>query len=605
MCLATVLVLYQLLYWIYLLALGEYWFVAAFPYGIFTLSVMTQYSWGVRALLVGAMAYVHYDALFGGQEGALDRRLLLAWLCAALLFTAFDRCFQVFMAPFAFPILLCLVMVLPVCRRGHGLVMVGGSSRHAHSLALPTKTGKLIISNPQRGIYILGNQGSGKTHFVMEPILYHCIQQGYAGIVYDYDFEGTPAAPDKGYCLSKFVYNCFLEHQPKGVQFQLVNFTDMHRTRRINPFASSYIQDRAYLEEYVNVLLKNLVPEASGGKNFWLNSTQVLLKSLFVFLDNRHPGYCTLPHALALATQPVGDVLATIRQDEEASAYTSSVLDALDAGGRATAQLSGITATLKVSLQLLLHPHLFWVLSGDEVPLSVNAPHAPMLLCIGNHPPAKAAYSPIIALLMTTCFKAMYGHGRVQSFVAIDELPTLLLPDLAELPATARKYGISTIACLQSNAQLEASYGMLEAQKIQQTLVNKFIGNSEDGSAKYGSNLLGKEDKALRGSSISSSMHQSGDTETRGEGVQWQERARLSPQALMGFSPGEFTGKLAERTPPFFHAQLRAVSSYNKRFRNGALEELPCLGEVDKAAVTANYQRIWAEAKGVLARGQG
>ena len=89
-------------------------------------------------------------------------------------------------------------------------------------------------------------------------------------------------------------------------------------------------------------------------------------------------------------------------------------------------QLASITASLKVSLQLLLNPHLFWVLS----------------------------------------FKSMYGHNSVKSFVAIDELPTLFIPHLAELPATARKYGISTVACVQSNAQLAHTYGQVGAQKI-------------------------------------------------------------------------------------------------------------------------------------------
>ncbi|MEL7330289.1 MAG: type IV secretory system conjugative DNA transfer family protein, partial [Cyanobacteria bacterium J06559_1] len=419
-------------------------------------------------------------------------------------------------------------------------------------------------------------------------------------ILYDYDFEGTPAAPHKSYCLSKFAYNCLQTHRPQGIKFEMINFTDMTRTRRINPFASSYIQDRAYLEEYVNVLLKNLVPEANKGKDFWLNSAQVLLKGLLVFLDNNYTQYCTLPHALALATQPITQVMEAIRSDEEARTYASAVFDALDAGDKAAAQLAGITSTLKVSLQLLLHPHLFWVLSGNQVPLCVNDAAEPMLLCIGNYPPAKASYSPIIALLITTCFKAMYGHGRVKSFVAIDELPTLFLPDLSELPATARKYGISTITCLQSNAQLEDTYGTVGAKKIQQTLVTKFIGNTEDASAVYGSQLVGKRDKAMQGRSVALSHHQRGSSETRGKSVHWQERSLLPPQALMRFAPGEFTGKVAEGNPPFFHAQLRAVSSYNKHFRNASLKELPVLAQVTAADIADNYERIWVEAKGIL-----
>ena len=69
----------------------------------------------------------------------------------------------------------------------------------------------------------------------------------------------------------------------------------------------------------------------------------------------------------------------------------------------------------------------------------------------------------------------------------------------------------------------------------------------------------------------------------------------------MRFAPREFTGKVAEGRPPFFHAQLRAVSSYNRDFRNESLKELPVLEQVTAAAVADNYERIWVEAKGILA----
>ena len=114
-----------------------------------------------------------------------------------------------------------------------------------------------------------------------------------------------------------------------------------------------------------------------------------------------------------------------MRKDSEAVAYASSIFDALEGGERASGQLAGILATFKVSLQLLLDPHIFWVLSGHDISLSINHKDSSTILCIGNHPPARAAYSPIIALLLSVCFKAMYGHNRVKSFVALDELPTL------------------------------------------------------------------------------------------------------------------------------------------------------------------------------------
>ena len=113
-------------------------------------------------------------------------------------------------------------------------------------------------------------------------------------MIYDYDFEGIPNAPEQSYCLTKFAYNCFLKFKPPGMHFQVLNFSDLTRTYRINPVAPAYIKNRAYLEEYLGVLLKNLNPESEKNKDFWISSTKVLLKGLIVFLSNCYPHYCTL-----------------------------------------------------------------------------------------------------------------------------------------------------------------------------------------------------------------------------------------------------------------------------------------------------------------------
>lgn len=188
--------------------------------------------------------------------------------------------------------------------------------------------------------------------------------------------------------------------------------------------------NRAYLEEYTSVLLQNLVPDKKD--DFWNLSTKALLKGMIVFLANRRPRCCTLPHVLVLATKPIEVILSLIEKDQEAASYASSILDAFKGGERTAGQLIGVIATFKTNFQILLNKTLFWVLSSDDVDLTINDQAKPKILCIGNHPPARSAFSPVISLLLTVCFKAMYGHNRVKSFVAIDELPTLFIPGLAE-----------------------------------------------------------------------------------------------------------------------------------------------------------------------------
>jgi hypothetical protein len=92
--------------------------------------------------------------------------------------------------------LILLTLPLPGLQQATKSLAIKSPSRHLHapwSISLPTEQGNLPINNPQRGIYVLGNQGSGKTRFVLEPMLYALIQKGYAGLIYDYDFEAIPA----------------------------------------------------------------------------------------------------------------------------------------------------------------------------------------------------------------------------------------------------------------------------------------------------------------------------------------------------------------------------------------------------------------------------
>ncbi|WP_369127208.1 hypothetical protein [Candidatus Cardinium hertigii] len=51
------------------------------------------------------------------------------------------------------------------------------------------------------------------------------------------------------------------------------------------------------------------------------------------------------------------------------------------------------------------------------------------------------------------------------------------------------------MACVQSNAQLEHTYGNIGAKRIQDTFVNKIIGNVEGTSADWASHLMEKKKK--------------------------------------------------------------------------------------------------------------
>ncbi len=154
----------------------------------------------------------------------------------------------------------------------------------------------------------------------------------------------------------------------------------------------------------------------------------------------------------------------------------------------------------------------------------------------------------------------MYAHERHKSFLMLDELPTLLLPDLVEVPATARKYGIATILALQNMAQLEKSYGTIGALELQETFSNHFIGRSYYKLAKEMSDRVGKQ--VVRPTSHTISSHQKSQT------IHEKESLILPPQETMNLSAGEFLGSVAASDQGFFRMQLKPISHYHQQLDN-------------------------------------
>lgn len=432
-----------------------------------------------------------------------------------------------------------------------------------HSVKLLGKAGQsLPLNAPELGVFIIGSPGCGKTKYVVEPILYRLIQQGYAGLLYDYDFSAQ--AQGKNYSLTHLVYHC-CKHFCKGkVQFLSINFQDLTTSSRINPISPTCIQDRKKLSHILYILLLNMNPHMGQKEDFWYKNTYALLKSLVICFANNYPQYCTLPHIIMAGLQPLKQLMPMLEQDREAKLYASPILDAFH---HAPEQLAGVMANFKLSLERLLDPHLFWVLSSDDTPHVINDPARPLLVCLGNTPTEKKGLSPVLAMIMAFLSTNMYAHERNKSFLMLDELPTLLLPDLAEVPATARKYGIATVVALQNIAQLEKHYGPVGATELQETFSNHFIGRSQFRLSKELSERIGK--KETHTSSHTISTHQESET------IHEKEKDILTPQETMSLAVGEFVGHVAASDQGFFRMKLKPIGDYDKHLDYQKYSPLP------------------------------
>lgn len=426
----------------------------------------------------------------------------------------------------------------------HGLNKINSNALDQFSLEFETDKGKLVVTNPFQGMMVEGGAGSGKSVSVIEPTILLCIEKGFSGFVYD--FKGKPPT------LGKTAYNG-VRHFNTNVQFKIINFSDLKNSHRCNPINPKYLKTASHIEEAAIVLMRNLNPEFIDKPDFWARNYQTVLKTLISFLkqieESTGKKVCTLPHLVVLLLEDFNVIKDRINTDDYLRRVGSAVFS-LDP--EAAKQLAGIRGTIQSAVNRLYTKEIFYLLNPDkedEVSLDINDPENPIFLAVCNDPEITDALSPCISLIATRVMKMINQQGKTPSLFCIDELPQLYIPNLHQLPATARSNKVITLLGIQDYSQLEHMYKK-EAELIVGNMGNQFIGmvNSAK-SANRMVDLLGE----IRKEEVSSTE---GDNSSSQSYRQGKDKMILNSE-ISGQMTGHFTGKISNGKPPAFHAQFK------------------------------------------------
>lgn len=104
-------------------------------------------------------------------------------------------------------------------------------------------------------------------------------------------------------------------------------------------------------------------------------------------------------------------------------------------------------------------------LSSDGIPLDINNPENPSVICVVNNPKKDASLSPVIATILHTITKQMSERNRLPSFLLLEEASTIRLLNMHRIPATLRSYNIVCLYVLQDKIQNDMMYGGDKASK--------------------------------------------------------------------------------------------------------------------------------------------
>lgn len=336
--------------------------------------------------------------------------------------------------------------------------------------------GWLNICNCFRGTFVIGTPGSGKSFSVINSFIRQHSAKGFAEVVYDFKF------PE----LAKIAYYNYQKNKqlgkiPSNFKFNVINFSDIEYSRRINPLKREYIEILADATETAEALYESLQKgdKGSGGNSDFFKTSAVNLLAASIYFWSRYENgkYSDLPHVLAFLNQEYDVLFKVLFSEPELKSLVSPFEAAYKSG--AVDQLEGQMASLKVQLSRLATKESFWVFSGYDFNLKVSDKKDPSYLIIANNPKTQSMNSALNALIINRLTRLVNTKGNYPTSIIVDECPTLYFYQLATLLSTARSNKVSICLGLQELPQLEEQYGKATAKTI-----TSIIGNTLSGQAK-------------------------------------------------------------------------------------------------------------------------
>ncbi|CCH57695.1 type IV secretory pathway VirD4 components-like protein (plasmid) [Fibrisoma limi BUZ 3] len=441
------------------------------------------------------------------------------------------------------------------------------------------------VTKPERGVLIIAGAGSGKSASVIEPIIVQSIQQNFGGLLYDFKFPSLAT-------VAKYAADAC----KTSTKLYYIDLEDLSRSHRVNPLRPDLMRTQSYADEYGKCILNNLKPESIQKSDYWTDEASSYLTAVIWFLREEYPQYCTLPHVVSLVLEDTIKVVELLSTNAETRGTVASLRGAIER--KAEAQVAGIDSTLKTALRKINTKEIAWVLSGNDFSLNLNDPEEPKFVTLGNYDGLRGVFGPVLALIATVALKQMNQPGKQNSVVILDEAPTIYIPGLEHIPATARSNKVATVFAAQDIAQIEDAYGRLKKDTLIANLSNQFWGRvGLVGTAQYVAELWGKHEVVQTTKSVSKSTAGatifSQATYSKSSSESRQERQRIQINDVTELKEGEFFGQLVESEYSSFKAQLKAPQI-------GPLPQMLPFQDISSEQIRANFLQIQKDVQEIL-----
>lgn len=454
-------------------------------------------------------------------------------------------------------------------------------------------------------VCVLGSSGSGKSRFYVKP---NAMQANTSYVFTD----------PKGELLRSTGH--FLMDQ--GYEIKVFNLIDMSHSMNYNPFKYIYDVEGNYSEtaviKMINVLMANTKKEgASGGDQFWDDSTQLLLSALAFYLieveDEENRNFANIMKLLKMAEVKEGEedfksdldlIFDCLEHPEKYDTdeakkdekYSQLGIENILANRKSPSEymcikyyndfkkaagdtLKSIIISVAVRLQAFNLPKVRDLTWCDNLDLNLIGDKKTALYII--IPSSDNTFNFLAAMMYTQLFDTLYDRanfkhgGRLPVHVRclLDEFANIgKIPRFQELLATMRSMEISANVILQNLSQLKAMYEKEWESILGNCDTTLFLGGQEQTTLDYLSKRLGKE--TIDTLSHSRSRGRSSSTSTN-DGILGRELMTIDE---MGIMKDDECILFVRGCVPFFskkykierHRNYKKLEDYNPKFAYGA-----------------------------------
>jgi type IV secretion system protein VirD4 len=342
------------------------------------------------------------------------------------------------------------------------------------------KAGNVDIPQAQQSLVIAGAPDSGKTYSIIDPAIRSAIAQGIPLVIYD--FKGSQLETHAAWAASQgYQVDIFAPGQPYTSVCNLLDFL-------------SDATDSLMASQLAYVLQRNAQRDTGYRENDFFSSAGTTLVEAVMLLAKLTPYPDLLMASKILNLTELPARLRLAGDSGWVPIWTMESLSQILASEGAEKQIAGIVATAQRTLKSFTGKSLVSSFCGKtSVPLDITGKRA---LFLQADIQKRDAVSPLLAAVLHLIVSRNFAKARKEPLViALDELPTLYLPDLPKWINEFRSNGFVALLGYQNFAQLQHIYGRELSKALFAACGTKVFFNPKDReTAQEFSSYLGEKE---------------------------------------------------------------------------------------------------------------